>query len=371
MFNNKLTISSNHLSHPLAEQDMAYDEQPSGETVNIASLGDNLLVILKSRKFREKVESSKVNKSAVIPFLAEVQIDLTRQKPIGLFQLFNAWLEFGNKDWLNPMDKENGLGVLAETLFKYKGGIQVLSPFIQLLTQVAQNGVSPWAFTEYVLLPRMRDDYNWRKWQEKHLDALKIIAKLIYSVKNRPPFNQEHLGLGKTRLARDIVLVRYIGRPLALFQLPQLSDSAMLEKYADAWQKITLKDPLILYFIRINILHFIYYMSGKIDLLQLVAIMEQLPAIEHSLSVLTQGGYLKDENVNSICLYDFDIKNDLYVRKQRGFRSIDCVAEIKAYLGIIQTMLTKVDGVHLCSYYAHILKRYKNPNLAETIFRLV
>jgi hypothetical protein len=62
----------------------------------------------------------------------------------------------------------------------------------------------------------MRDDYNWRKWQENHLEALQLIADSIYSIKDRPPFNQEHLGSGKTRLARDIVLVKYIGRPLAV-----------------------------------------------------------------------------------------------------------------------------------------------------------
>ncbi|MDR0302836.1 MAG: hypothetical protein LBI04_11075, partial [Treponema sp.] len=228
------------------ELDISYDEQSAGGTANTVSLDDNLSDILKSKEFRAKVESTKANRSAIIPFIAAVNIDLNRSKPAGLFYLFNAWLEFGNKYWLNPMDKENGLGVLAEILFKYQGGFHELSPFIQLFIQIARNGVSPRAFVEYVVLPRMRDDYNWRKWPENHLDALQIIADLIYSVKDQPPFNQEHLGSGKTRLARDVVLVKYIGRPLAQFQLQYLSDSAMLEKYSGVWQKISLKETIVL-----------------------------------------------------------------------------------------------------------------------------
>ena len=365
------TASNEHEHAHDTELAIAYDEQPAGESANIDSVGDNLPDILKSKEFRAKLDRSKANKSAVIPFLAAVNIDLNRQKPAGLFYLFNAWLEFGNKYWLNPMDKGNGLGALAEILFKYQGGFQELTPFIQLLIQAARNGVSPRSFTEYVILPRMRDDYNWRKWQENHLDALQIIADLIYSVKDRPPFNQEHLGSGKTRLARDIVLVKYIGRPLAQFQLVHLRDKAILEKYINAWQKIELKDPLILYFIRCNVLHFIYLMSGKIDLIQLIAIIEQLPAIEHLLGAVTQRGYLKFENIDSVCLFDYDIENAMHVRKQRGFHSIDFVTELKAYLDIMQAMLQKASGVHLCAYYTRLLKRYKNPYLAETISRLV
>jgi chaperonin cofactor prefoldin len=362
-------VSNNHGYD--AELDSAYEEQPAGKIAVVDSLDENLPDILKTKEFRAKIESSKANKSAVMPFLAAVNVDLGRQKPAGLFNLFNAWLEFGNKYWLNPMDKEHGLGALAEILFKYQGGFQELTPFIQLLIQVARNGVSPRSFAEYVILPRMHDDYNWRKWQENHLEALQLIADSIYSIKDRPPFNHEHLGSGKMRLARDIVLVKYIGRPLAQFQLSSLSDSAMLEKYISVWQKIALKDTLVLYFIRCNALHFIYLMSGKIDLIQLIAIMEQLPVIEHLLSAVVHKGLFKNKNVDPICLYDYDIEDALYARRQRGFHNLDFVIEIKAYLRIMQSMLEKAAAVHLCTYYAGLLKRYKNPHLAKTIFGLV
>jgi hypothetical protein len=73
------------------------------------------------------------------------------------------------------------------------------------------------------------------------LEAFQIIADLINAIKERSPLNQEHLGSGKTRLARDVVLVRYIGRPLTQFRLNELHDSAMLENYISAWKKFHFK----------------------------------------------------------------------------------------------------------------------------------
>jgi len=354
-----------------AELEIAHDNaQSESDILDIDSLDETLPGILKSKAFRAKIKSSKSSKSAVRPFLASVNIDLKRRTPMGLLKLFSVWLEFGNKYWLNPMDKENGLGVLEETLFKFQGDARVLSPFIALLTEVAQNGISPRSFTEYVMLPRMYQDYNWRKWNESHLEALRIIADLINSIKEKPPFNQEHLGSGKTRLARDVVLVRYIGRPLAKLQLPQLRDSTMLDNYINEWQKISLQDPLCLYFMRNNALHFIYAMSGKIDLVQLIAIIEQLPAIERAFSGFPNG-LAKLENIRSMNLYDHDIEIALQGRRERGFHSLDFIIEIKAYFNIVEALLKKPTGVYLCAFYATLLKRYKDSDIADNISRLV
>jgi hypothetical protein len=269
------------------------------------------------------------------------------------------------------MDKEKGLGVLEEILFKFRGNEQVLSPFIELLVKVAKNKISPRSFIEYVILPRMYQDNNWRKWRENHLEALQIIADLINSIKDRPPFNQEHLGSGKTRLARDVVLVRYIGRPLAQFQLTQLHDGALLENYISAWQRLSLQTPLSLYFMRNNALHFFYLMSGKIDLIQLNAIIQQLPAIERSFTTAFPDGVVKLKNIQSMNLYDYDIENSFLIKRQRGFRSHDFTVEIKAYFNIVKALLEKPTGVYLCAYYAALIKRYKEPDIAEIILKLV
>jgi hypothetical protein len=111
--------------------------------VDADSLNAALPGKLRSKAFRARIERSYSNKSSIVPFLASVNIDLKRHRPIGLLGLFNKWLELGNKNWLNPMDKENGLGVLEEILFKFHGNTQVLTPFIEVLIKVTQNGISP------------------------------------------------------------------------------------------------------------------------------------------------------------------------------------------------------------------------------------
>jgi len=354
-----------------AELEIAHDGHTVDEENINAALNGALPSNLKSKTFKDKISSTKSSKSAIVPFLGAVNIDLERKKPVGLMDLFIAWLELGNKYWLNPMDKSSGLGVLEEILFKFQGSSEVLSPFIELLVKTAKNRISPRSFVEYVILPRMYQDYNWRKWKENHLEALQIIADLITVVKDRPPFNREHLGSGKTRLARDVVLVRYIGRPLAQFRITDLRDKTMLDKYVDAWQRISLQNPLSLYFMRNNALHFIYLMSGKIDLIQLIAIIEQLPYIERAFTVAFPNGITKLGNVQSMNLYDYDIENALYIRKQRGYHSIDFITEIKAYYNIVRALLEKPTGVYLCAYYAGLLKRYKNSRIAEAISNLV
>ena len=355
-----------------AELEIAHnDARPVGDIEFIDSIEEELTGKLKSKAFRDKIKNSKSSRAAVLPFLAAVKLDLTRNEPIGLFDLFSVWLELGNKYWLNPMDKNNGLGVLEEILFKFQGNARALSPFIALINQVAKNGISPRSFVEYVILPRTRYDNNWRKWKETHLEALEIIAGLINKIKERPPFNQDHLGSGKTRLARDVVLVRYIGRPLARFPLSQLCESASLENYLNAWQKISLQDPISIYFMRNNALHFVYLMSGKIDLVQLIAIIEQLPEIERSFSVAFPEGIAKLEKIQSMNLYDYNIEHALQARRKRGFHSLDFTIEIKAYFEIVRALLEKSTGVYLCAYYASLLKQYKNPVMAEKISRLV
>ena len=87
-----------------AELEIAYDGQSANETTDTDFLND-MPEKLKSKAFRAKIENSKSSKSAIRPFLAAVNIDLKRHKPIGLLNLLTVWLEKGNKYWLNPLDK--------------------------------------------------------------------------------------------------------------------------------------------------------------------------------------------------------------------------------------------------------------------------
>jgi len=358
-------------ANPIANEDyMELDLAHSGADSDISA--DNMLSEkAKLKPLIKKIYSANVSKNAVMPFLASVELDLERSSPVGIKELFLVWLEKGNKFWLNPMDKSNGLGVLEEILFKYQGSASVLSPFIQLLTHLAGTGISPRAFTEYVILPRMRQDFNWRKWRENHLEPLRIIADLLSAAKENPPFNQEHIGSGRTKLARDIVLVRYIGRPLAQYQASQLRDGEKLDNYRLAWQKISLQEPLSLYFMRNNALHFIYIMSGKIDLVQLVAIVEQLPDIERAFTAAFPETSINLKNIKAMNLYDYDIDTAIQARKNSGYLSLDFAVEIKAYFNIVKALLEKATGAYLCAYYAGLLRRFKNPVIAEIIYNLV
>ena len=345
------------LEENLETQEIPLDEAISGNR--------NLL------KLRNIIAATKAAKSGLLPFLGAVKLDLERRQPIGLKSLFSVWLERGNNYWLNPMDPTHGFGVLHEILYKYQGDMQILSPIVELLTHLARNDISPRAFIEFVILPRMREDFNWRKWREKHLEALQIIAHLIIAEKGKPPFNQEHLGSGKTKLAIDIVLVKYLGRPLAQFQLVQLRDTELLDRYMAAWQRVTLKEPLSLYFMRSNALHFFYSMSGKIDLIQLILLVEQLPYIERAFAQAFPDGNIKLKKIQSINLYDYDIDYAINQKKQNGFRNFDFVTEISAYFEIVKALLRKPTGVYLCAFYAGLLRRYKDPIIAQTISRLV
>ena len=343
-------------------------EDKTPRTVNQIALEDYSELELAHDR---KSGNTDTSRPGTLPFLAAVELDLERIKPLGLKKLFLAWFERGNKYWLNPMDKSYGLGLLEEILFKFHGDVQVLCPFVTLLTKLARSGISPRSFAEYVVLPRMRDDNNWRKWQDNHLEPLRIIADLITNTKDHPPFNREHLGSGRTHLARDIVLVRYIGRPLALFHPAQLRDSVMLEKYREAWQKTSLLDSLSLYFMRNNALHFIYCMSGKIDLVQLISIVEQLPDIECSFANAFPDGNIKLKKIQDINLYDYDIDLAIQERKRNGFHSLDFAVEIRAYFGIVRALLEKSTGLHLLGWYVRLLKRHKNPVVAEALFNLI
>ncbi|MDR2431084.1 MAG: hypothetical protein LBD99_02360, partial [Candidatus Margulisbacteria bacterium] len=355
------------------ELESALEEQAADTTVDAAALEAELAGKSGLKTLRAKLKASAVNYgSQGLPFLAAVQLDLERREPIGLQELFLAWLDKGNKKWLNPYE---GLKKLNEILFKYRGNSAVLKPFVTLLQELAAAGISPASFVTYVILPRMQEDYHWKKWPDNHLEALQIIAGVILSAKDQPPFDREHLGSPRFRLSKDVVLVRYIGRPLAQHRLSELRDRQLLEAYQQAWQNISLNNSLSVYFMRRNVLHFIYAMSGRIDLIQLAALIGQLPYIEQAFA----GAFPQDAaksakieaKIEEVNLFDYDIGSALRARRRQGYHGLDFIVEINAYLDIVKGLLEKPTGVYLCAYYARLLRRYKDPVLAGAISRLV
>jgi hypothetical protein len=360
-------VYEEYLEDDLLELEPALEERAGGG-IDEAAVADGVLMGKTGlAALYKKINRAAVNRSQCLPFLASVQLDIDRRFPIGLRGLFLAWLKNGRRTWLNPCQ---GLAKLEEIVSKYRGDVSALSPFVEILRSLAEEGISPASFVAYVMLPRLREDYDWRGWEENHLEALRKIAGVIISAKNDPPFNQEHLNASQVRLSRDVVLVRYIGRPIAQYPLAQLGDAEALRAYTKAWRKISLNNSIGIHFMRQNVLHFIYAMSGKIDLVRLTALIGQLPKIESAFaSTFPQGA--EPEKIDKVHLFEYDIAAALQTRRQRGYRSLDFTTEVQAYLHIVKTLLEKTSGVYLCAYYARLLRRYKNPVLADAVARLV
>ena len=320
-------------------------------------------------------ENSRLSKIQRDKFLSAVELDLLRHpdEKLNLQPLFEASCRNGSVSWLNPVDSIRKLDQILEKfacMGKDRGS--VLTPLIVLLTELAGRGINPRAFLDYVILPRISEDNDWRKWNERHMEALKIIADFLVSMKRDAPFNREHLGTGKTKLVRDIVLVKYVGKPLAAFPLIELRDKDLLERYRAAWQRLRIDNAFTILFMKTNILHFMYTMSGRIDFIQLVAIIENMPEIEEGFREnFPDSCFNIDVTRIDMNLYDYDMSKAVYDRRQKGFTSYDFVVEIKSYLSIILALLGTGSGIYLCGYFARRLSAAKNPDTARLFERLI
>jgi len=320
-------------------------------------------------------KNSRMSEGQCSAFLAYVELDLLRQpeERLNLQPLFEACCRNSSKAWLNPVPFINRLDIILEKfLCSAKERSRALSPLTALLTEIAEHGIDPAAFLQYVILPSIEDDNDWRRWNEKHIDALKLIGELLVSMNGVPPFDKEHIGSGDSRLVRDVVLVKYIGRPLAGFSYNELAKDGLLERYRKAWQMLSLDNPFTILFMKTNLLHFMYTMSGRIDLIQLVAIIESMPAIESGFREnFPEKSFKLDMKALKMSLYNYDISRSVYERKNKGFSSYDFVVELRAYLSIIIALLGTGSGVYLCGYFAARLSALKDPDAAKLFERLI
>ncbi len=320
-------------------------------------------------------ECSLMSEGQCSRFLASVELDLLRppDERLNLQPLFEACCRIGNKSWLNPAQYLNKLDAILEK-FLCSGAERsaVLSPLTVLLTELAEQGINPAAFLQYIILPRIENDNDWRRWNEHHLDALKLIGEFLVTMKGAPPFHREFLGSGDTRLLRDVVLVKYVGRPLSGFTLSELKKEDLLERYREAWQMLKVDNPFTILFMKTNLLHFMYTMSGRIDFVQLVAIIENMPAIETGFREnFPERCFNLDVKTLKMSLYKYDISRSVYERKRKGFSNYDFVVELRAYLSIIVALLGTGSGIFLCGYFAARLSALKSPDAASLFERLI
>ncbi len=337
--------------------------------------GEIGLTAAKKDALRAKAKSSALSLKQAYRFMSHVELDLLRKddERLGLEYLFNLYCAKGQKNWLNPIPYINKID---EVLRKYAcRGVQkknTLKPFIDLLVRLAENNVNPSAFLDYIMVTRLTRDHGWRNWRKNHLKPLELIADILIEMYGKPPFDQPTIGNAGNRLSRDIVLVKYVGRPLALYPEDMLADKAMRTRYIEAWRKLNLDSAFVILFMKTNILNFMYAMSGKIDLQQLILIIEQMPEIEVGFRENFPADIFDiDLNKIDLNLYNYDIDRSIISRKNKGYKSFDFITEIKAYLNIIIALLNTNAGIFLCGYFARKLSQTKDPVVAGSLARLV
>ncbi len=320
-------------------------------------------------------ENSRMTETQCRRFLAAVELDLLRpvNERLNLLPVFKACCRNANRSWLNPAGFINRIDIILEKyLCSGTERSMVLTPVNKLLAELAEAGINPAAFLEYIIVPRLGRDYDWRRWNENHLEALNLIAEFLILLKKEPPFNREYLGNGDIRLVRDIVLVKYAGKPLSGFSLAVLNDKDLMDRYRNAWQRLQIDSPFTILFMKTNVLHFMYTMSGRIDFIQLVTIIENMPDIETGFREnFPERCFNIDVKSLKMSLYDYDMARSVHERKEKGFSSYDFVVELKAYLSIILALLGTGSGIYLCGYYAKKLAVIKNPDTARLFERLI
>jgi hypothetical protein len=114
-------------------------------------------------------ENSRMSAGQCSAFLAYVELDLLRpsEERLNLQPLFEACCRNSSKAWLNPVPFINRLDIILEKyLCSGTERSRIISPLTALLTEIADHGIDPAAFLQYVILPRIEDDNDWRRWMK-------------------------------------------------------------------------------------------------------------------------------------------------------------------------------------------------------------
>lgn len=300
--------------------------------------------------------------------LAAAELDLLRSSEdrLGMEMLYEAMCARAYPFWLDPLPF---LNQLLDNLTKFHGDVRVLRSFVHLLIQLARNRISPGDFLRYVLMPRMGSDCDWRAWRERHFWALERITEGLIQLRSKQPFDADRLGSNQAPV--DRLINKYVGKPLARFRVSEMEESDYLQRYFEAWSKLKLNNPFFLQFCRANVFPFLYRLSGKVDLVQWVRVMDLLVLLEQAI-----GRNLKDidsilaNKVLSFRLYK-NFEENMMQRQAKGQKPYDMVREIRAFLQSVIALLDKNGGPDLVPWLAERLYRDKDPDLAEAYARLI
>ena len=322
------------------------------------------------QKLRDIRKSAKVSISQSSQFLASVELDIKRKAENVLLieELYIHWCSHGNRTWLSPNEI---ISKYEEVLLLFNGKRSSIAPFVQNLTELAEQNISPHAFLRYVQNPRMGADFNWRDWGTKHLPALKLIAEVLIEFKRSPPFNQEVLGTDTVKMARDIVLVKYAGKPLARYPEEVLKGGIAILQYIQNWSKLKMNNSTFLLFLKRNILPVLYAVSGKVDLPHLNRILVCLPEVEELFCENFPEGYLNSLSAYAPTIYGSDFEKGFEERRSKGYKYYDFVVETESFLKILSALLKTNSGYFLLPWFSKILLGKKDPELADKIAELL
>lgn len=321
------------------------------------------------QKLRDLRKKSKVSITQSRPFLAGVELDIRRKHENALLieDLYVEWCGKGNKTWLSPFEI---LTKYDEALLLFSGKRSSIAAFIQNLIALSREGISPHAFLRYVQNPRMGADFNWREWSSKHLTPLRLIADTLLELKRSAPFDKEILGTQRVRMARDIVLVKYAGKPLARFSEEALKSSA-IGVYMESWAGLRLDNSAFILFLKKNILPILFALSGKVDLPHLNRILSLLPDVERLFRENFKEGYLDSLAKDAPGIYGKDFEKGFQERRNKGYKYYDFIVETESFLKILSALLKTQSGYFLLPWVSNVLVGKKDTNLAQNIAALV
>ncbi|AEJ61953.1 hypothetical protein Spith_1693 [Spirochaeta thermophila DSM 6578] len=316
------------------------------------------------RKYWRLIREAGTSPSQSIPFLSAVQLDQIRRPAdrVGLERLFLAYLTHGGPTWLNPYPL---LQRLERSLEKYLGPKKALAPLVDLLARLAEKGISPHGFLLYVVLPRMEGDFNWREWEDHHFPAFRTIGDLLVSLRQEAPFDKPVLGDEHLHLARDVVLIKYLARPLARLPRAELQRDDLILEYQSVWRSLHLASTTFIHFLRTHILGPLYTLSGKLSLDQIIELLAPLPELEPLLASLPP------EKGLSVHLYHALPEREILKRTTKDYLPSHVIRELSAYTRLVARLLPRPLGIPVLRLIAYLLRMRMEPDLGRTILSLV
>jgi hypothetical protein len=326
---------------------------------------------LEFKRFRSQVKTAEergISRKQILPFRALTELDEGRKDRIGIKPLFILFCESGNRTWLNP---GKGIGVLEATLRKFSGDRKILIPLIELLIQITEAKLSPAAFLKFIILPRLRGDMNWRNWEKAHFPAFQIIKNILTEVISATQFQTEIIQNGQLTLARDIILPKYVGGPIAKLDLSKFSNAHFQSQYAKHWKGLQFANYLAFFFIKRNVLPLLSELSGKLEANQILSLVSELVPLENEFTIAYPDEIYSWKKLPNFSLYPVSFHHSYRKRVDAGYSLFQIYSELLGFTKAIRTTLPTRAGIHLAELIVKKMLKKQSPSFILQLHRLI